>query len=422
MLRIRLLGGFDLSYGDVSLTGSISDRLQSLLTYLVLNRQKAQSRQHLAFLFWADSTDAQARTNLRRIIHELRQVLPEVEQFIAIDNKTLQWRLDAPFTLDVMEFEQAIAVTDLLTLKRAADLYRGKLLPNCYDEWIEPEQERLQQVCVQVYSRLIQQLLDIQDYSSAIRYGQQLLRIDPLNETGYFDLMHSYALSGDRANALQAYHRCMTVLRDELGIDPSPATRNLYESLLNETDPDLMPLKRAIDKGDRGWENTRVETWESEKAKNHPSTVPHPTPQTRHSAPQTDWGEATDVSLFYGRTQELETLTQWIVGDRCRVITLLGMGGIGKTSLSVKLAQQVSGIRYQVSGDEANLTPHTPQPTDFDFIIWRSLRNSPPLETLLTELVSFLSNQQDTESSLNRLLHWLRQSRCLIVLDNIEPI
>jgi WD40 repeat protein/DNA-binding SARP family transcriptional activator len=411
VLKIKLFGGFDLSYNDTPLTTAVSERLQSLLTYLVLNRHTPQTRQHLAFLFWADSNDAQSRTNLRRVIHDLRRILPDVEHFITIAPKTLQWKTDAPFTLDVMEFEQAITATDIITLKRAVDLYRGKLLPNCYDEWIEPEQERLQQACVQVYSRLIQQLLDRQDHKSAIHYGQQLLRIDPLNETGYFDLMRSYALSGDRSNALQTYHRCMTVLCDELGIDPSPATRNLYESLLNETDPDLMPLKRT--QGDGEVRSGKVGKPSS------PGPIPH-TPQ--HLIPHVDWGEATDVSLFYGRTNELETLAQWIIYDRCRIVTLLGMGGIGKTSLSVKLAQQMLKAEEQVLESENKSQSSVFSTQHFDFIIWRSLRNSPPLEALLTELVRFLSNQQDTEPSLHRLLHWLRQSRCLVMLDNLETI
>lgn len=123
------------------------------------------------------------------------------------------------------------------------------------------------------------------------------------------------------------------------------------------------------------------------------------------SAPQIDWGEGIDVSSFYGRTLELATLGEWIVTDRCRLIVVLGMGGIGKTALSVKATHQIL-----TAGCE------------FDFVIWRSLRNAPPLETLLAELVPFLSNQQDTQVALNRFIAHLRSSRCLIILDNLETI
>jgi WD40 repeat protein len=115
-----------------------------------------------------------------------------------------------------------------------------------------------------------------------------------------------------------------------------------------------------------------------------------------------DWGEAIDVSFFYGRQSELATLKQWIVQDQCQLIALLGMGGIGKSACSVKLAQLVE--------------------TKFEFIIWRSLRNAPPLETLLIDLLAFLSNQQETKADIGRLIHYLRCTRCLIILDNMETI
>lgn len=121
-----------------------------------------------------------------------------------------------------------------------------------------------------------------------------------------------------------------------------------------------------------------------------------------HSSTRTDWGEAIDVSLFYGRSEELHTLQHWALTDHCRLIGVLGMGGIGKTSLAVKLAQQIE--------------------SHFNFVIWRSLRNAPPLETLLSELVSFLSNQEDPLAEIGRLLHWLRTHRCLVILDNLETI
>jgi hypothetical protein len=128
------------------------------------------------------------------------------------------------------------------------------------------------------------------------------------------------------------------------------------------------------------------------------------------STPKADWGETIDVSNFYGRSIELTTLTRWIVGDRCRLIALLGMGGIGKTALSVKLANQLL-ITSSIQGR-----------TEFEYVIWRSLRNAPPLETLLADLVPFLSTQQDTQNTLNRLMHHLRSARCLIILDNLETI
>ena len=121
-----------------------------------------------------------------------------------------------------------------------------------------------------------------------------------------------------------------------------------------------------------------------------------------------DWGEAIDVSIFYGRTTELETISQWILNDRSRVVALLSMGGMGKTSLSVKLAQEIQ--------------------EEFDFVIWRSLRDAMPIDEYLTTLIKFFSQQQDTElpdntgGKISRLIELLKRSRCLMILDNFETI
>jgi WD40 repeat protein len=120
------------------------------------------------------------------------------------------------------------------------------------------------------------------------------------------------------------------------------------------------------------------------------------------------WGESIDVSIFYGRTTELKTLTKWITKDRCRLIEILAMGGMGKTAVAVKVAQQVA--------------------TEFDFVVWRSLRNAPPLADILAETIALLSRQQeialaiDPKIHLARLIHYLQQHRCLLIFDNVESI
>ncbi|MFS8116924.1 MAG: NB-ARC domain-containing protein [Microcoleus sp.] len=127
------------------------------------------------------------------------------------------------------------------------------------------------------------------------------------------------------------------------------------------------------------------------------------------------WGQAPDVTLFYGRTEELTTLKQWIVSDNCRVVALLGLAGSGKTTLSVQLAKQVQN--------------------EFDFVIWQSLRSTPAPSDFLADLIKLFSNQQksnlplaelsktiDLNDKISRLVEYLRKQRCLLILDDFEAI
>src|SRR5437868_7784936 len=141
-LHLRLLGDFSLLYNDQQVTSLNTTRLRSLLAYLVLHRDVPQQRQHLAFLFWPDATEAQARNNLRQLLHQLRQVFPAVEHFLSADTHTLHWHAVTPFRLDVAEFEQALReatatqgndqLSQQSALEQADSLYCGELLPGCY--------------------------------------------------------------------------------------------------------------------------------------------------------------------------------------------------------------------------------------------------------------------------------------------------
>src|SRR5689334_633739 len=114
-LYVRLLGGFSVLYGDEPVAGINTPRLQSLFAHLVIHRDAPQLRQHLAFLFWPDTGEAQARTNLRQLLHQLRQALPNADRFLYADAHSIAWYPEAPVQLDVAEFEQALAMVDAAT-------------------------------------------------------------------------------------------------------------------------------------------------------------------------------------------------------------------------------------------------------------------------------------------------------------------
>ncbi|NEP09218.1 MAG: NB-ARC domain-containing protein [Symploca sp. SIO2C1] len=121
-----------------------------------------------------------------------------------------------------------------------------------------------------------------------------------------------------------------------------------------------------------------------------------------------DWGEAIDISTFYGRTTELIQLEQWIVVESCHLVALLGMGGIGKTALSAKLAEQIQ--------------------QSFEYLIWRSLRNAPPIQDILADWLKFLANGQKTDvpttvdGRISRLIEYLQVHRCFLILDDWETV
>src|SRR5262245_40553602 len=242
-LHIQLLGAFHLTYGEMPVAGLGTARLHALLAYLALHRDAPQNRQRLAFLFWPDSTEAQARNNLRQMLHQLRHALPDADRFLDADASTVRWRPDAPYTLDVAEFELALNLADTAeqrddaaaarsAFQRAAELYRADLLLDCYDEWVAPARERLRQCCLRAIVRLRDLLEEQRDYAEAIGYARRLVGYDLLDEDANRRLIGLLAQSGDRAGALRAYHACATILQRELGIEPSEATHEIYERLL----------------------------------------------------------------------------------------------------------------------------------------------------------------------------------------------
>jgi DNA-binding SARP family transcriptional activator/predicted negative regulator of RcsB-dependent stress response len=248
-LELGLLGGFRMRWSGKPDGRLGSLRAEVLLAYLALRRGTPEPRRQLAYLFWPDSSEAQARTNLRRELHTLRKILPETERLLEVDSRSISMRLDAPITLDVAEFEQGVERANglrrpddrLRELEKAVACYHGDLLPDCYDEWAEEERGRLRQCYASALEQLVEVLEGQLRHREALVYAKRLVQHDPLLETSCRTLMRLHALNGDRAAAVRAFESCAAALTEELGAKPSRELRADYLRLRTGGDEELMP-------------------------------------------------------------------------------------------------------------------------------------------------------------------------------------
>jgi DNA-binding SARP family transcriptional activator/predicted ATPase len=387
-LHLRLLGEFAIAHKGLPITG-LSGRSQSLLAYLILHRHGPQMRSRLAALFWPDSSDPQARTNLRKEISSLRRLVPDLPQWLQVDTKTLHWHPQEPVAVDVIDFESQLKAAatvsgpeQRLALEAALALYRGDLLPDAQEDWITLERDRLQQL----YGRGLGQLVDCcaqaGDDGTAIDYAQRLIHLDPLNEAGYAALMQLYGQRGDRAHGLQVYHRCMTLLREELGVAPSATLQQLYDQLLCQDE--------------------RPAASRPQPSRPHLS-VPRPSAPSRPP--------------LIGRDREWSILTQWAATlaqpGPTPVLVLLGEMGIGKTRLLEELHATAAPDRAVLWGRGFAAEQIRP------YGMWiEALRSHPipehltlpqELGVLLPELIPTPQSPPDRGHLLDAVVHLLRQ-------------
>jgi DNA-binding SARP family transcriptional activator len=241
-LDVRLLGQLRLSVDGQTVDGPATARLQSLFAYLLLHSDAPQSRAHLSFTFWPDASESNARNNLRQLLHQLRQALPDPDRHLRADANSVQWIPGPSFSLDVALFDRALAEAEAAgragdaarrraCLERAADLCHGPLLPSCYDDWIGPSREALARRCEDAVDALASLLEEQREYAGAIARVRHWLEHDPLDEEAHRRLMRLLALTGDRVAALQAYRQCAEALRRELGAEPTAETVRTYERI-----------------------------------------------------------------------------------------------------------------------------------------------------------------------------------------------
>jgi predicted ATPase/DNA-binding SARP family transcriptional activator len=380
LLKITLLGNFQIEYQGNPAPGFGADRIQSLLTYLLLHRQAPQPRHHLAFQLWPDSSDSQARTNLRNLLHTLRNTLPEAERFLEITNTTLWWKPNALYTLDIADFEHALdeasaagdAAIAQEKLVRAVSVYQGDLLPGNYDDWIISAREDLHQRYVDALERLISLLEQTGELRQAIRYTQRLLSDDPLNENSYITLMRLHALSGDRAGVRRVYEHCVATLERELNVEPAPSTQDAYEHLL------------------------RMEVVSTPPAPVAPVAAPSISIK-RLSPPKS-------TVSFVGRETELAELAELLADPACRLLTITGPGGMGKTQLALQTARGHAAIYA-------------------DGAAFVTLADVASVDLLTSSIASGVElTFSGAADPVEQLLKMLHTKELLLVLDNFEHL
>ncbi len=238
-LRLRLLGGAQAWDDGTPCQALASPRIRSLVAYLVLHRDVAVPRQRLAFAFWPDSSEAQARTNLRNLLHVTRRTHPGLAKAISDVGPALRWITEAGVTDDLTAFRAAAhdalqadpddEAATIAACRAAAAAYGGPLLPDETDQWLGTWRETLHDQYVEVLRLLATALIDADRGAEALEVTPHLLRADPLDEPAHRLHIEAHAVTGDLAGAVRAYHECLGVLDRELGISPSEATVALFE-------------------------------------------------------------------------------------------------------------------------------------------------------------------------------------------------
>jgi predicted ATPase/DNA-binding SARP family transcriptional activator len=373
-LEIKLLGEFNVQINGRSLSVLNSDRPQTLLAYLLLHRQAPQPRRHIAFLLWPDSGEAQALNNLRYLLHTLRQALPDADSYLVADRLTLQWQPQLPVRLDVADFEEALLAarqaadphTARCWLEQAINQYQGDLLPANYEDWVIPLRDDLARRYQAALAQLVDLLAEAGAYQAAADYAQRLVQQDPLNESQTIRLMRLYALAGERSAIRRVYQQCVTSLAQELGVEPEAATQAAYEEALAQAAASAAPLPTLT------------------------ASTPRPLPQ-----PPTP---------FIGREVELHEIGQLLADPACRLLTITGPGGMGKTRLALQTAV-------------------AQQPHFRDGVAYVSLRPLDSADFLAAAIASALNlNLGGWPNTRSQLLHLLARREMLIFLDNFEHL
>lgn len=390
-LRLSFFGAARMTAADGETIKLRRRKALALAAYLAASEQPVR-RETLAAMFWAEFDTRRARAGLRQILWELGAT--PLREFLKINRETA-WLADAKdLLIDVREFRRLARRAEnhehtdadscaecLENLTVAARLYHGDFLDGFglgdspqFDEWQFWQTENFRAAAIKIFARLIRLHERRGDFERAIDYARKLLALDATDEAGYQFLMRLYAASGQRSAALRSFKACVKTLRQELGALPQPETTELYERIKNGTLADFFPENAKFASGEK-----------------------------RIAAPRIP---ASAGTKFLGRERELAEIEERLGDPDCRLLTLTGAGGTGKTRLALealkKFGAQFTGGVYFVSLAAA-AAPELIVPVIADALGVKSAEGG------------------ETETRI-RLLEFLRDKNALVALDNFEHL
>ncbi|HYO68101.1 MAG TPA: BTAD domain-containing putative transcriptional regulator, partial [Archangium sp.] len=384
-LIFRLLGPLVIEH-DGTAVDLKSAKVQGLIAYLACNPQR-HSRNHLVSLLWPEVDERKGLASLRTSLWALQRQLGD--DWLEAERPHIRRRSEPEVWVDVHHFQRFLkeggpagrtpSEAELGALERAVNLYRGRLLegltlPGCstFDEWLAPSTERHHLLATQALERLTTALVVRGRLQEALPHAQRLVELEPTHEEGHHTLMKLYGWLGRWADALRQHQSCLDVLREQLDVPPQPETLRLLEAL----------KARALPPP--------------------PCTAPAVHVSTPHEAPGASALPPASPPL-HGRAQELRVLLQHLEDVACRLLTLTGPGGIGKT----RLAQEAAHRRAPAHRHGAR------------FISLAAVDLPARLATVLVEALELPASPVPAEVQLRE---HLRSREMLLVLDNLEHL
>jgi DNA-binding SARP family transcriptional activator len=243
--NISLFGKITISRENMIMPAIEARKSQELFSYLLLFGDRSHSREKLAGLFWGEYSSTVAKKYLRQTLWELQSAVgpsQQAEPLLFVDSGWVGVNKSADVWLDVVVFERAAQLTHGILggqispqnyhiLCEAVKLYRGDLVEGLYEDWCILERERLQNIYLNLLDKLIDCCMVSQEYEDGLVYGTKILHYDRARERTHRRLMRLFHLGGNRTEALRQYDRCVSALKDELGVNPSDRTLALREQI-----------------------------------------------------------------------------------------------------------------------------------------------------------------------------------------------